>query len=88
MGQVAAVALERLHRLERRLPVAGQAEVVAVDVDGVRQIELVAGGSTKFVMICRGVTSKCVTASSRPWTLPPRRLFQTSTPPGLTSLAA
>ena len=39
--QVAAVAFERLHRFERRRPVAGHAEVVAVDVDRVRQAEFV-----------------------------------------------
>ena len=35
-------------------------------------------------MICRGVTSKCATFSSRPWTLPLGSCFQISTPPGLT----
>ncbi len=37
---VAAVAFEGLHRFERRRPVAGHAEVVAVDVDRVRQAQL------------------------------------------------
>ena len=41
VGQVAAMPLEHLHRLERRRPVAGQAEVVGVDVHRVRQLELV-----------------------------------------------
>ena len=35
--QVAAGVAERLHRLERRPPVAGHAEIVAVEVDRVRQ---------------------------------------------------
>ena len=38
---VAAVAFEGLHRFERRRPVAGHAEVVAVDVHRVRQPQLV-----------------------------------------------
>ena len=37
---VGAVAFEGLHRFERRLPVAGHAEVVAVDVHGMRQAKL------------------------------------------------
>ena len=39
--QMAAMSLEQFHRLERGRPVARQAEVVAVDVDRVRQAELV-----------------------------------------------
>ena len=41
--EVGAVAFEGLHGGERRVPVAGHAEVVAVDVDGVRQAEVVGG---------------------------------------------
>ena len=41
VGEVPAMALEQLHRLERGRPVAGQAEVVGVDVDRVRQAQLV-----------------------------------------------
>ena len=37
VGQVPAMALEELHRLERGRPVAREAEVVAVDVHRVRQ---------------------------------------------------
>ena len=39
--EVRAAALERAQRVERRAPVARDAEVVAVDVDRVRQAELV-----------------------------------------------
>ena len=38
---VAAVAFEGLHRFERRRPVAGHAQVVAVDVDRMRQPQFV-----------------------------------------------
>ena len=40
------------------------------------------------LMICRGVTPKWSTTESMSSTLPAGRFFQTSTPPGLTSLAA
>ena len=38
---VAAMAFEGLHGFQRRRPVAGHAQVVAVDVDGVRQPQFV-----------------------------------------------
>ena len=43
VGQMPAMALQELHRLERGRPVAGQAEVVGVDVHRVRQPQLVDG---------------------------------------------
>ena len=46
--QMAARVAERLHRLERRPPVAGHAEIVAVDVDRVRQPQLVDGARDLF----------------------------------------
>ena len=41
MGQMGAVALQDLHRLQRRLEVAGRAQVVAVQVQRVRQAQVV-----------------------------------------------
>ena len=41
VGQVAAVTLEQLHGLERGRPVAGEAEVVGVNMHRVRQLQLV-----------------------------------------------
>ena len=41
VGDVPAMPLEGFHRFQRRLPVAGQAQVVAVDVDRMRQFQCV-----------------------------------------------
>ena len=41
VGHVPAMALQDLHGLERRRPVAGKAEVVGVDVHRMRQLQLV-----------------------------------------------
>src|SRR5688572_25160544 len=47
MGQVAAEAVERLHRGQRRPPVARQAELVAVNVDWMWQSQLVCAASDR-----------------------------------------
>ena len=44
MREVRSMALQHLHRLDRRLEVAGDAEVVAVQVDRMRQMEIVGDG--------------------------------------------
>ena len=56
VGQVRAVALQHLHRLQRGGEVARRAEVVAVQVQRVRQAQLVARCRPGSAMICAGVT--------------------------------
>ena len=41
--EVAAVSFDGPHRFERRRPVAGDAELIAVDVRGVRQLQFIGG---------------------------------------------
>ncbi len=85
---VAAMSFERLHRFERGAPVAGHAQVVAVDVHRVRQTQLVhRRGHTANDLSRRHVEANRRSGRSL-WTLPAAWCFQTSTPPGLTSLTA
>ena len=53
VGEVRLAAREGAHRVERGVGVAGDAEVVGVDVDGVRQPELVDGAADRLEDLAR-----------------------------------
>ena len=88
VGHVATLPFERLHRLEGRRPVPRQAEIIAVNVHRVRQPQFVDGLRDALNNLPRRNVERRERCHLLPLTLPDARLFQISTPPGLTSFAA
>ena len=85
VGEVRLAPGERAHRVERRVGVAGDAEVVGVNVDGCGSPSSSHGAADRLQHLARGhleARHLVVEASRRGRCV----CFQSSTPPGLTSL--
>ena len=86
MGEMRPVAVHRPHAVERRRHVARDTEIVAVNVRGMRQAQLIGGADQRFENRTRVTRLDPTGVSSS--TRPRRPCFHSSMPPGFTTLMA